>query len=54
VSMQWETEVLPVLRAVHAVLANDPFPANGAERSKIEDEFVASIGTLPPVSRSSV
>ena len=37
--MQWETEVLPVLNAVHSVLAESSFPVNGAERNKIEEKL---------------
>jgi hypothetical protein len=38
-SMQWETEVLPVLEAVHAVIARKPMPTYGAEHREIDAEL---------------
>jgi hypothetical protein len=39
VSLQWETEVLPVLQAVHDATAKHPFPANGIDRLQIAEEL---------------
>lgn len=38
-SVHWETEILPVLEAVHAVIARDPFPVNGAQHTEIDAEL---------------